>query len=105
MISAESGNQKRRGLLTGRLRADVLAVATGEGVARLCNLILVVFLSRTFGVRATGAYAVAQALYLYQMNGTDFGLRQTGAPPNREKPGQRKETPDSFSGGGFFSQY
>jgi O-antigen/teichoic acid export membrane protein len=87
MSSAEGGNQKRRGLLTGRLRADVLAVATGEGVARLCNLILVVFLSRTFGVRAAGAYAVAQALYLYQMNGTDFGLRQTGARLIATNPG------------------
>jgi O-antigen/teichoic acid export membrane protein len=86
MSSIES-DRKGRGFLTGRLRADVLAIATGEGVARLCNLILVVFLSRTFGVRAAGAYAVAQSLYLYQMNGTDFGLRQTGARLVAKNPG------------------
>ena len=49
--------------------------------------ILVVFLSRTFGVRAAGAYAVTRALYLYQMNGTDFGLRQTGARLVATNPG------------------
>ncbi|HEX4715615.1 MAG TPA: oligosaccharide flippase family protein, partial [Ktedonobacteraceae bacterium] len=79
MSSNESSGQKRWSFLTGRLHTDVLAIATGEGVARLCNLILVVFVSRAFGVRAAGAYAMALALYLYQMNGTDFGLRQTGA--------------------------
>lgn len=62
-----------------RLRSHVLVIATGEGVARLCNLLLVIFISRRFGVRAAGAYAVAQALSLYQMYGIDFGLRQTGA--------------------------
>lgn len=86
MSSTESSNQKHRGL-TGRLHADVLAIATGEGVARVCNLILVVFVSRTFGVRAAGAYAMAQALYLYQMNGTDFGLRQTGTRLIATNPG------------------
>ena len=70
---------KMRALLPGRLHADLLAIATGEGIARICNLTLVIFLSRRFGVRAAGAYAMAQALFLYQMNGTDFGLRQTGA--------------------------
>ena len=87
MSSNESGGPKRWGFLTGRLRTDVLAIATGEGIARLCNLILVVFVSRTFGVRAAGAYAMAQALYLYQMNGTDFGLRQTGARLVAKNPG------------------
>ena len=62
-----------------RLRAHVLVIATGEGLARLCNLLLVVFISRRFGVRAAGAYAAAQALALYQMYGIDFGLRQSGA--------------------------
>ncbi len=71
-------NSNRR-ILPSRLTAHVLTIATGEGIARLCNLLLVVFLSRTFGVRAAGAYAVAQAVSLYQMNGIDFGLRQTGA--------------------------
>ena len=79
MTSPEGSERKRGGLFGRRLHSDVLAIATGEGIARLCNLILVVFISRTFGVRAAGAYAMAQALSLYQLNGTDFGLRQTGA--------------------------
>jgi len=77
--------------LAGRLRSHVLAIAAGEGLARLCNLLLVVFLSRTFGVRAAGAYAVAQALALYQMNGTDFGLRQTGARLIARNPGNFRQ--------------
>src|SRR5271170_7518813 len=79
-------NSNRR-ILSSRLPAHVLTIATGEGIARLCNLLLVVFLSRTFGVRAAGAYAVAQAVALYQMNGTDFGLRQTGARLVAKNPG------------------
>jgi len=62
-----------------RLRSHILTIALGEGVGRLCNLLLVVFISRTFGVRVAGAFALAQALSLYQMYGIDFGLRQTGA--------------------------
>jgi len=87
MSSPLHRSAKSRGRLAGRLHTDVLAVATGEGFARVCNLVLVVFLSRTFGVRAAGAYAVAQALFLYQMNGTDFGLRQTGARLVARNPG------------------
>ena len=79
MTSPEGSERKRSSLFRRRLHGDVFAIATGEGIARLCNLILVIFLSRTFGVCAAGAYAVAQALSLYQVNGTDFGLRQTGA--------------------------
>jgi len=77
--------------LSGRLPAHVLTIATGEGFARLCNLLLVIFLSRTFGVRATGAYAVAQAVFLYQINGIDFGLRQTGARLVARNPGNIRQ--------------
>jgi O-antigen/teichoic acid export membrane protein len=73
--------------MAARLSTRVLTIATGEGIARLCNLLLVVFVSRTFGVRAAGAYAVAQAVSLYQMHGIDFGLRQTGARLVANDPG------------------
>jgi O-antigen/teichoic acid export membrane protein len=76
-VQAQSGEKRPK--LSGRLPSHVLTIATGEGIARICNLLLVVFVSRTFGVRAAGAYAVAQALALYQMHGIDFGLRQAGA--------------------------
>ncbi len=79
MKRAQTQPKWHRRVLSGRAPAQVLTIATGEGFARLCNLLLVVFLSRTFGVRAAGAYAVAQAVSLYQINGIDFGLRQTGA--------------------------
>ena len=62
-----------------RFSGRVLTIAMGEGVARGANLLLVVYLARVFGVRAAGAYALAQALSLYLMQGTDFGLRHTGA--------------------------
>src|SRR5580658_762053 len=82
-------NSNRR-ILSERLHAHVLTIAMGEGFARLCNLLLVIFLSRKFGVRAAGAYAVAQAVSLYQMNGIDFGLRQTGARLIAKKTGNTR---------------
>jgi O-antigen/teichoic acid export membrane protein len=92
MSSAESDARQDGGRPpTGRLHTHVIAIAAGEGTARLCNLILVVFLSRTFGVRAAGAYAIAQALFLYQSNGTDFGLRQTGARLVARNPGNIRQ--------------
>ena len=87
MTLPESSEQRRSGFLRRRLHTDVLAIAAGEGIARMCNLALVVFLSRTFGVAAAGAYAMAQALSLYQMNATDFGLRQNGARLVAKNPG------------------
>lgn len=62
-----------------RLSGRVLTIAAGEGIARLSNLLLAVFIARVFGVRAAGGYALAQALALYLMQATDFGLRHTGA--------------------------
>ncbi len=62
-----------------RLPSRVLAIGAGEGIARLANLLLAVYVSRAFGVRAAGAYALAMALSLYMMQGIDFGLRHTGA--------------------------
>ena len=62
-----------------KLPSRVFAIAAGEGTARLSNLLLAVFVSRTFGVRAAGAYALALALSLYMMQGIDFGLRHAGA--------------------------
>src|SRR5579862_1417358 len=91
MSLSESSGDKRRRPLVARLHKYVFAIATGEGIARLCNLLLVVFISRTFGVRAAGAYAMALALSLYQMNGTDFGLRQTGARLIARNPGNVKQ--------------
>ncbi|MBV8436360.1 MAG: polysaccharide biosynthesis C-terminal domain-containing protein [Silvibacterium sp.] len=79
MSQADEDTRESRKPFAARLRYHILAIATGEGIARLCNLLLVIFISRTFGVRAAGAYAVAQALSVYQMHGIDFGLRQTGA--------------------------
>src|SRR5271165_3052333 len=79
MSEAEDCSRQSRKPFASRMRGHVLAIATGEGIARLCNLLLVIFISRTFGVRAAGAYAVAQALSVYQMHGIDCGLRQTGA--------------------------
>jgi len=61
------------------LSVKVMAIASGEAVARIANLLLAVFVAREFGVRAAGAWALAQGLALYLMQGTDFGLRHVGA--------------------------
>lgn len=58
---------------------SIATIVLGEGFARLCNLALLVFISRRFGVRVTGAYALAQTLALYLIQGIDLGLRHIGA--------------------------
>jgi O-antigen/teichoic acid export membrane protein len=58
---------------------SIASIILGEGFARICNLTLVIFVSRKFGVRVTGAYALAQTLSLYLIQGIDFGLRHIGA--------------------------
>jgi O-antigen/teichoic acid export membrane protein len=60
-------------------RKSVLSNASGEGFARLCNLVLIAFVSRRFGVRALGAFALAQGLSLYLSQAMDLGLRHVGA--------------------------
>lgn len=81
--SAESAPRSRA---IATLPMKVLAIAGGEGIARITNLLLAVFLARKFGVRAAGAWALAQALALYLMQGTDFGLRHAGARMVTQQP-------------------
>jgi O-antigen/teichoic acid export membrane protein len=69
-----------------RLSSRVLAIAAGEGVARVCNLLLMVFIARVFGVKAAGAYALALTVSLYLAHGTDFGLRHAGARLTAQHP-------------------
>src|SRR6266702_3615054 len=57
----------------------VVSIAIGEGCARLCNLVLIAFVSRRFGVLTLGAYALAQGISLYLAHGMDLGLRHIGA--------------------------
>ena len=71
------GTEKAKDLAT--LPVKVMAIAGGEGVARIANLLVAVFVAREFGVRAAGAWALAQGLALYLIQGTDFGLRHVGA--------------------------
>jgi O-antigen/teichoic acid export membrane protein len=85
--SPESLHEESGATAAARLPARVLTIAAGEGVSRGANLLLVVYLARVFGVRAAGAYALAQALSLYLMQGTDFGLRHTGARLVVQNPG------------------
>jgi O-antigen/teichoic acid export membrane protein len=75
-----------------RLSGRILTIAAGEGVARIGNLLLTVFIARYFGVRAAGGYALAQALALYQMQGTDFGLRYLGARIAAQNLGNHRST-------------
>jgi O-antigen/teichoic acid export membrane protein len=80
----------RSGSWTPGISRRVWTIAAGEGIARAGNLLLAVFIARVFGVRAAGAYALAQALALYQMQGTDFGLRHIGARLIAQNPDSGK---------------
>jgi O-antigen/teichoic acid export membrane protein len=70
-----------------RLRS-LVSISAGEGVARLSNLALLIYVSRKFGVRVVGAYALAQGLSLYLMQGMDLGLRHVGARLVASHPAQ-----------------
>lgn len=79
-LEAERTNSK------WKLSSKVLAIAGGEGMARGTNLLLAVFVARQWGVRAAGAWALAQGLALYLMQGTDFGFRHVGARLVAQEP-------------------
>lgn len=66
-------------------------LASGEGVSRLSNLLLLVYISHHFGVRVAGAFALAQAVLLYLMLGIDMGLRHIGATLIANHPGKVQE--------------
>lgn len=57
----------------------IFSLAAGEGISRLSNLLLLIYVSHHFGVRTTGVFALAQALALYLMLGIDLGFRHIGA--------------------------
>ncbi|MGA3130352.1 MAG: glycosyltransferase [Terracidiphilus sp.] len=82
--SEERETEPTRGM--ARLPMKVMAIASGEGVARIANLFLAVFVARQLGVRAAGAWALAQGLALYLIQGTDFGLRHVGARLAAQQP-------------------
>jgi O-antigen/teichoic acid export membrane protein len=74
----ELANHGLQTTLRLRLRS-LISISAGEGIARLSNLVLLVYVSRKLGVRVVGAYALAQGLSLYLMQGIDLGLRHIGA--------------------------
>jgi len=58
---------------------NVFHLSAGEALARLCNVTIVVWLGRGYGVTLLGVYALAQTLTQYLQPLIDFGLRHVGA--------------------------
>lgn len=66
----------------------LFSLAAGEGISRLSNLLLLIYVSHRFGAKTTGAFALAQAVALYLMLGIDLGLRHIGARLIASQPDQ-----------------
>lgn len=62
-----------------KVTRSVVPLAFGEGIARICNLGVIVFISRRLGVEALGIYALGQNIVQYVMTGSDLGLKYIGA--------------------------
>ncbi len=87
MSGAQSAARRtEQAKVPAKLSGKVMAIAGGEGVSRGANLLLAVFVAREFGVRAAGAWALAQGLALYLIQGTDFGFRHVGARLAAQRP-------------------
>jgi O-antigen/teichoic acid export membrane protein len=54
-------------------------LAIGEGTARVCTMLILVLVSRKFGVSTLGSLALAQTLGIYLMLVIDAGSRHIGA--------------------------
>ena len=59
--------------------ANLFRLGSGEIVARLANIVIVVWLGHRYGVVILGVYALAQGVTQYLQPVIDFGLRHVGA--------------------------
>ena len=66
-------------VLSRRLFHGILNLGSGEALARLCSIAVLLILARRFGVVAVGVYALAQGMVQYSYPFIDFGLRHVGA--------------------------
>ena len=66
-------------LLSRRLFHGILKLGSGEVLARLCGVAVLLILARRFGVVVVGVYALAQGMVQYSYPFIDFGLRHVGA--------------------------
>jgi O-antigen/teichoic acid export membrane protein len=66
-------------LLSRRLFHGILNLGSGEALARLCGIAVLLLLARRFGVVVVGVYALAQGMVQYSYPFIDFGLRHVGA--------------------------
>ena len=62
-----------------RLFHGILKLGSGEALARLCSIAVLLILARRFGVIVVGVYALAQGMVQYSYPFIDFGLRHVGA--------------------------
>lgn len=69
--------ERYRNLISVATASGKLAI--GEGSARVCAMLMLILVSRKFGVSTLGSLALAQTLAIYIALGTDAGARHTGA--------------------------
>lgn len=84
-------SQRSRIARAKQILPALATLASGEGVSRLSNLLLLIFISHKFGVRITGSFALAHAVALYLTLGIDMGLRHIGAALLANHPGKVRE--------------
>jgi len=85
----ESGAEK--GSYFTQLLRKLFHLGSGELLARVFGVAVVILLGHTYGVVIVGVYALAQGIAQYQQPVIDFGLRHVGARLMARFPGSASE--------------
>ena len=66
-------------MFSRQLIKNIVRFASGEALARLASIAVMMLLGHRYGVVVVGAYALATSLSGYSITLIDFGLRHIGA--------------------------
>jgi O-antigen/teichoic acid export membrane protein len=78
-------------MFSRQLLANIARYASGEALARVASVAVMVFLGHRYSVAILGAYALAVTLSGYGFTLIDFGLRHIGARLMAQYPGHGSE--------------
>jgi len=73
------------------LARKVIRLGSGETLARLCSIAVMIFLGHKYGVVTVGVYSLAVSLSWYTVPLIDFGLRHIGARLIAQHPEHESE--------------
>jgi len=78
-------------MFSRELLKNIARFASGEALARLCSIAVMIFLGHKYGVVIVGIYALAVSISWYTVPLIDFGLRHIGARLIAQHPAYEPE--------------